>query len=82
METETKKMAPVVVEGLNGGEVQGVVEVKTVLVKYRDGHGQEATRLAVIIPGGEMYFLSDNVASKQAQSWLKTAVLRRLGLTP
>ena len=67
-------------EGLGGGEVQAVLELKTVLVKYKDGHGEEATRLAIVIPGGEVYFLSKNsVDLRPAQTWLRNGVASKMG---
>lgn len=66
---------PIVEGDLSGGKVHGVVPVKTVLVKYKDGHGQEAVKLAVIIPGGEVYFFGrDALDLRPAQGWLKAAV--------
>ena len=85
METEetNKKTGatPTVIDGVGGGEVLGVAEIKTVMVKYRDGHGVEATKLAIVVAGGELYFLDDKAIGKQAQTWLKNEVFTRLGLT-
>ncbi len=69
------------VEGdqLGGGKVLGVLDVKTVLVKYKDGHGQQDVKLAVVIPGGEIYFFGrDALDLRPAQGWLKTAVQNEL----
>ncbi len=53
----------------------GVLPVKTVLVDYTDGHGQKAIKLAVVIPGGEVYFFGrDALDLRPAQSWLKKAI--------
>ena len=66
-------------EDLGGGSVLGAVPVQTVLVKYRDGHGQESIKLAAIVPGGEVYFFSrDSLDDRQAQTWLKNGVLKKL----
>lgn len=71
---------PLVEEGIGGGEVQGVVEVRTVLVKYRDGHGTDAIRLAVVIPGGAVHFLDkDAIDIRPVQTWLKNGILAKLG---
>lgn len=68
------------VESLGGGKVQGVVAVTTVLVMYTDGHGKKEVRLAAVIPGGEVYFFTNNaIDNRPAQQWLKAAVLDKLG---
>lgn len=70
---------PIVEEVLSGGKVQGVVEVKTLLVKYRDGHGEESTKLAVVIPGGEVYFFGREALDlRPAQNWLKAAIAQHI----
>lgn len=70
---------PVVEEGLSRGKVLGVVEVRTVLVKYRDGHGAESTRLAALIPGGEVYFFDNKALDvRPAQTWLKAAIFEHI----
>lgn len=71
---------PIVEEGIGGGEVLGVVELKTVMVKIRDGHGQEVTKLVVVVPGGDIYFLDDKAIGKPAQKWVRSGVLKALGL--
>lgn len=81
MADENKKktgMTPVVEsDGLGGGKVEGVLAVTTALVKYTDGHGKTETKLAVVIPGGEVYFLSNNsIDMRPAQTWLKEGVQR------
>lgn len=73
----TKKTGstPVVEEGLGGGKVMGVLKVEMLLVKYIDGHGEEATKLGIRIPGGDLYFLTrDAVDTRPAQTWLRAAV--------
>lgn len=66
-------------DGLGGGEVQGVLEVKTLLVKYKDGHGKEEVRLAALIPGGEMYFFDGKALDlRPAQKWLKAGVAEHI----
>ena len=63
-------------DSLRGGEVLGALPVKPVLVKYRDGHGKEEVRLAVVIPGGEVYFFEAKALDLHpAQKWLKAGVL-------
>jgi hypothetical protein len=63
-------------EGLGGGKVKGVLPVKTVLVSYQDGHGKVETKLAVIIPGGEVYFFGREALDlRPAQKWLKKEVV-------
>lgn len=82
METQNKKTGttPLVEGGLGVGEVIGVVEVKQVMIKLRDGHGREMTKLALVVPGGEIYFLDDRtVNTKPAQGWVKSAVISKLG---
>lgn len=82
-EQEIKKTGatPIVEDGIGGGELHGVVEVKQVLAKFRDGHGREMVRLAIVVPGGEVYFLDDRAMNtKPAQSWLKNAILKKMGL--
>lgn len=71
---------PLVEEGqLGGGKVLGVVEVKTVLVQYVDGHGEKGVKLAAVIPGGEIYFFGrDAVDTRPAQGWMKAAILEKL----
>lgn len=70
-------------ESLGGGKVQGVVEVTTVLVKYTDGHGKSEVRLAAIIPGGEIYFFTNNaIDTRPVQQWMKKAILSKIGPGP
>jgi hypothetical protein len=82
METEIKKTGatPIIEEGVGGGEVLGVVEVKHVMIKLRDGHGKDMVKLAFVIPGGDVYFLEEKVIGKPAQQWVRNAVLKALGL--
>ncbi len=86
METQTSKKTgatPLAEELLGGGEIIGVIETKTVMVRLRDGHGKEMVKLAIVVPGGEVYFLDESaVKVKQAQTWVKKGVLSKLGLTP
>jgi hypothetical protein len=66
-------------ESLAGGEVLGVMEITPVLVNYRDGHGQTETRVALVIPGGEVYFLTkDGVDHRPAQTWLKKGIVSKI----
>lgn len=77
METIKKTGAtPTVEEGIGGGELLGAIPVKTVLVRYRDGHGKEEVKLAAVIPGGEIYFFGrDAIDTRPVQTWLKKAVI-------
>lgn len=69
----------VAAEGLGGGRVQGAIPVTTVLVMYTDGNGKKEVRLAAAIPGGEVYFFTNNaIDTRPAQQWLKTAILEHL----
>lgn len=69
----------VAIEDLRGGRVQGVSPVTTILVKYTDGHGKKEVRLAAVIPGGEIYFFTNNaIDTRPAQQWLKSAILDHL----
>lgn len=70
---------PEVIEGTNAGEINGVIELKTVLVKLRDGHGKEMVKMAIVIPGGEVYFIKDSAIDLQAQTWVKKGILAKLG---
>lgn len=84
-EAQNKKTGatPIVEEGLGGGEVLGVAETKTVMLKLRDGHGKEMVKFAYVVPGGEVYFIDEaSVKLKPAQSWVKAGVLSKLGLKP
>lgn len=73
----------VAVENLGGGRVQGVIPVTTVLVMYTDGHGKKEVRLAAVIPGGEVYFFTNNaIDTRPAQQWLKAAIMEKLGSKP
>lgn len=79
MNKKTGTTPTVPTEDLSGGKVLGVLEVTTVLVKYTDGYGRSTVRLAVAIPGGEVYFFSnDSLDMRPAQQWLKKAVQARL----
>lgn len=82
MESTNKKTGatPLVEDGISKGELLGPpVPVKTALIRFKDGHGQESTKLVVIIPGGEMYFYGkDAVDYRPVQRWLKTAILENM----
>lgn len=63
----------------SSGEMHGVIDVKTVLVKYRDGFGTEATKLAIIIPNGDVYFFQNgSIEPRPVQKWLKSKILERV----
>ena len=70
---------PAVEEGIGGGEVLGVAETKIVIVRLRDGHGQEMIKLAVVSPDGATNFFEDKVLGKPVQAWVKKGILRFLG---
>jgi hypothetical protein len=80
-ETTNKKtgMTPIVdTEDLNGGRVHGVVPCTTVMIKFRDGRtGRDEVRLAVVVPGGEMYFFPTR-QFEPAQKWIRNAVVKEL----
>lgn len=80
MNKKTGMTPEIPAEDLSGGRVLGALPVSLVLVKYVDGqHGKEIARLAVAIPGGEVYFLSNNtIDMRPAQQWLKAGVQARL----
>lgn len=79
-ETKTKAAeTPIVETGIGGGEVIGVIKLDAVLVRYRDGRGQEKVRIALNVPGGELYFLNDNAIGKASTSWVKKGVEAKLG---
>lgn len=79
MKKKTGATPLVATESLGGGKVQGVTPVTTVLVMYTDGHGKREVRLAAVIPGGEVYFFTNNaIDTRPAQQWLKTAILGHL----
>ncbi len=64
---------------LGGGKVQGVTTVTTILVMYTDGHGKKEVRLAAVIPGGEVYFFTNNaIDARPAQKWMKAAIIEHL----
>lgn len=68
-------------DALGKGKVLGVLPVDTALIKFKDGRdGKEQVRLAVVIPGGEVYFFSDKALDlRPAQSWMKDEVRRKIG---
>lgn len=72
-------MTPIVdIEDLNGGRVYGVTPCTTVLVKFRDGRtGRDEVRMAVVVPGGEMYFFPTR-QFEPAQKWVRNAVVKKL----
>lgn len=66
--------------GIGGGEVLGVVPVKTILVKYRDGRSdKEEVKLAAVFPDGQLYFFGkDALDLRPAQGWLKAGVTAKM----
>ncbi len=64
---------------MGGGEVLGVADLKTVMVKLRDGHGVEQIKIAIVAADGSVYFLDDKNIMKPAQNWVKSGVLQKLG---
>jgi hypothetical protein len=82
MSNEIKKtgMTPEAEEGIGGGEVQGVTELKTVIVKLRDGHGQEMVKIGLVVPEGDLYWLDERATNlRPAQAWVRRQVKRLLG---
>jgi len=71
---------PTIAEVPSGGEVLGVIETKTVMVKFRDGYGKQQVRMAVVVPGGDVYLVSE-IGTKEyqtAQGWLKSAIIKKM----
>lgn len=64
------------------GEVLGIVELKTVMAKIRDGSGKTLVKIALVVPDGEVYILDDgldgNVRMKASQAWVKSQILKKL----
>jgi len=66
-------------EGATGGaEVLGVVEIKPIMVKIRDGHGVEMVKLGFQVPGNDVYFIDEKSISKPAQTWVKNGIAKKL----
>jgi hypothetical protein len=65
---------------LGGGKIYGVMTVSTILVKYRDGReGKDEVRLAVVVPGGEVYFFTNGALDhRPAQQWVKDGIIKYL----
>lgn len=78
-----KKVNTIASEGASaGGEVLGVAELKPVMVKLRDGYGEEMVKIALIAPDGAVYFTDEDAMKiKPAQQWVKNAVLEKLGIS-
>lgn len=69
-------------EDLVGSRVLGVLECKTVMVKFINGRdGKEEIRLAVVIPNGDVYFFPARTF-ETSQKWLRDAIVKRLGQKP
>lgn len=71
-------------EGAPGGsgEVLGVLEIRPVIIKLRDGYGKDQVRIALVVPGGEVYYLDDAALRRNsAQAWVKKGVLDALGMS-
>jgi hypothetical protein len=67
-----------VIEGIGGGKIIGVIRADLVLVSLRDGHGQSMVKLAIMVPGGETYFLDDKMIGKPAQKWVRDGIKEQL----
>ncbi len=65
---------------VGGGEVLGVLECRTVLLQLVDGNGEKMTKLAILIPGGDLVFIEKTAVGKPSQTWVKKQVLAKLGL--
>jgi hypothetical protein len=80
METIKKTGAtPIIEENVGGAEVIGVVELRAIMVKLRDGNGVEMVKMGFQVPGGEVYFLDEKIISKPAQTWVKNGIVKKLG---
>lgn len=80
-ETTNKKtgMTPTIdPEDLVGSRVYGVIECKTIMVKFRNGRdGKDEVRIAVLVPGGELYLFPIR-AFEESQKWLRDAIIKKL----
>jgi len=73
---------PTIEENTGGAEILGVLELKPIMVKMRDGHGAEMVKMGFLVPGGEVYFLEEKGISRPAQTWVKTGIQKKLATTP
>lgn len=62
--------------------VRVLKDVQTVLVEFVDREGVKQTKLAIILAGQEVRFVSDEVFSGPVQKWLSDSILLALGHTP
>ena len=84
MDQKKTGMTPAVEDGYTAGKLEGLIELKCVLVKFVDGRGQEGVKIGFVLPGkdGDVYFLDTrNTSMRPAQTWLKKAIQKRLGHT-
>jgi hypothetical protein len=73
---------PLPEEDLSGARVLGIKEIKTAIVKMRDGFGKEMIKIVLVIPGGEIYYLNENAVSlRPAQAWAKRDIMAALKLS-
>ena len=63
----------------NGAEILGVVELRPIMVKMRDGNGLEMVKMGFQVPAGEVYFLDEKSISRPAQAWVKAGIIKKLG---
>lgn len=70
---------PTIVGGLGGGEVRGLAEVRTYLVRYIDGaSGQEEVTKVDVYGNGDVYLEDHHRVLRKAQGWFRDAILGRV----
>jgi hypothetical protein len=70
---------PTIVGGLGGGEVRGMAEVRTYLVRYVDGaSGQEEVTKVDVYGNGDVYVEDIHRVLRKAQGWFRDAILARI----
>lgn len=62
--------------------VRVLKDVQTTLVEFVDRDGTKQTKLAIILAGQEVRFISDDVFSAPVAKWLSDSILIALGHTP
>lgn len=79
--SKSSKIESTELGGLESSDVLGVLEVKTVLIKVRDGLGKNMIKFAIAIPGGSLYLLDERaINTREAQTWLRNKVFKALGM--
>jgi len=70
---------PTIVGGLGGGEVRGMAEVRTYLVRYVDGaSGQEEVTKVDVYGNGDVYVEDLHRVLRKAQGWFRDSILTRI----